>query len=289
MPDRGAGQGDDPLRVQLAVGKKPSDFHHVLEVQMPDQAIPVHRVEVVNVESDSARRMGPSELFPAKLGVGRNGEPASLTLANEDRPLGQPGHGPQSPIEGIFLSLQRQAGRGRVGVAVHGGDEDRPRGFGRVGHLAEGPSPQSRPEAGFEQQLLDFVPGEGAGVSPGIGAEADAVGAAAQLGGVQLNDQRLKGPPLSPVDGRHPARARRGVSNPGGLLVLEQELAAMNLVPDLHVHGRAHARVVGGQQSHLVRRRGCFNPVLGLPGDWKIQTFAVPVKHATYGRDHRRV
>ena len=124
------------------------------------------------------------------------------------------GHRPESPFESGFLSLQRQTGRRGVGVAVHGGDEDRPRGFGRVGYLAVGASPQSRPETGFEQQFLDFGPAQGAGVSSGKGAEADAIGAAAQLGGIQLNDQRLEGSPLSPVNGRYLARARGGVSDP---------------------------------------------------------------------------
>ena len=86
------------------------------------------------------------------------------------------------------------------------------------------------------------------------GAVRRLVGSAAfALGPAQLDDDRLQRPPGAPVDGDDPARGRRRVAHARNRLVLEQQLAAPDVVSLGNVHGGAQPHRIGGHQRGVAR------------------------------------
>ena len=70
----------------------------------------------------------------------------------------------------------------------------------------------------------------------------------------QLDDDGLQRPPRAPVDGDDPAGRRRRMAHARRLFVLEQHLAAPDIVPGGDVHRRTQPDRIGSDHRGVARR-----------------------------------
>ena len=99
-----------------------------------------------------------------------------------------------------------------------------------------------------------------------------------EFAGVELHDHRLQCPALSALDRDDGARGRRGVPDAGSPGVLEQELAAADLVAFAHRQRWAQAVVIRAEQADAVNRDGAADGLRGRSGQRQVQTLRHPVQ-----------
>jgi hypothetical protein len=164
-----------------------------------------------------------------------------------------------------LLALEHGGDVGGVGVGVDRGDEEGAGGGVGARHAREGAHADRGPQARLEQQGLDGV-GAAALARAAVVGELDLV-----VGAVEVDDDRLEGPLLAAVDGDDLAGGGGGEADAGGLAVLEQELAAEDLVADLGYHLRLHADVVGAEQGDAAELGPRGDRLLRVAGDGQVE------------------
>ncbi len=131
--------------------------------------------------------------------------------------------------------------------------------------------------------VLDLRPGQARRVLAGVGAESNLLGAAGtalDLAPGELDDHRLEDALFTTVDGHHLAGSRRGEANPRHLLVFEEQLAALDGLAHLGVHGGPKAGIVGPQKGDASGRACGFDLLCGLTLDGQTQaTFGLVQCH----------
>ena len=232
--------------------------------------------------------MDAGELFPPEPIAGRNRHAAVGGGAHVDGPVGHPRQGFQAVLEGPVGPLQHHVDARGEGLGVDGGHEDRARPRVGIGDAPERPDPDGRPQAGLEQQLAHVVAAEPGGMPPRERGEPDRDAAAALLlVPAEGDDDGPEAAALSAMDRIDGAGGRRREPDAGPLLVLEQQLAAADVVALGDVHGGPEADVVVAQQRHPPRRPGGADGLVGLSRDRQPQSLANGVsphlRHQQYG------
>jgi hypothetical protein len=95
---------------------------------------------------------------------------------------------------------------------------------------------------------------------------------AAPFAGAEVDHHRPQRAPSTSMDCGHGTRAGRGESNAFRLAVLEQELAAFDLVADLDKHARLHERVITCNDGYPRHLGSCLDTLLRCSPDRKVET-----------------
>ena len=88
----------------------------------------------------------------------------------------------------------------------------------------------------------------------------------------QLDDDRLQRPPRTAVDGNDLARRRRRIAHARGLLVLEQHLAATDIVSHRDAHRGAQPDRIGSYHRRVARRGGLLDLLFRRTGKRQPET-----------------
>jgi hypothetical protein len=266
--DRGAGEADDAAAVDLAGPEQRADGEHVLVAEVPDDAAAVDGVELVDVGADVARGVDAVEVLDLEVGDA-GGVDLQLAGLAEEQPRGELGEDLEAVLEVGLATGEHGGDVGGVRVGVDGGDEQGPRGAVGGGDLREGARADRGPQARLEQEGLDRVGVEVArslALDGRVGGEVDLL----VLFG-ELDHEADERPLLAAVDGDDGAGGWRGEADAGGLAVLEQHLAALDLVADLGLHSGLHAEVVGAEEGDPMEPRPRGDGLLGIACDRQVE------------------
>ena len=269
------GQGHHPLDGELARLEQPPHGRDVLVPDVPRLPVAAHRVEPVDVQARRARGMDAVELLAPEPVAVRHRHPAAGRRAHVDGAVGQPRQGLQAGLERPVRAGQHDVDPRGQGLGVDGGHEDGAGPRPGVRDPSEGPGPDGRPQARLEQQPAHVVAGEAGRMPAAERGEADRGAAAALLLVAAEGDHDgPEAPALAAVDGLDGARGGRREPHAGPLLVLEQQLAAADVVPLRDVHGGPEADVVVAQQGHPPGGPGGADRLVGLARDRQPQSLA---------------
>ena len=222
----------------------------------------------MDVGSYEARRMRPLELGYLQLRQLRHRNVCAGRLAQEDTAFRQLGDHHQT-----ILKVSRPFGDdhfwpGRQRTGIDRGDKDRMRAAGGIRRMAVGPGPQAGPQTGCQQVLPDLLPRQSAQFCRRIGFELDGIIAA------ELDHHRIQNPAFASVDGRHHSGTRRGIDDLGILLVREQDIAELDLIPLGDLHRGLEAHIIRSKQGNRPDGSGIVvDDLFRLARDGQIEAF----------------
>ena len=241
---------------------------------MPDLTLQADRCEVMDVRARQTRRVRALEGLADHTGNVATRDISTRCLAQEHLAFGQTRQCDETLTESGFLALEHHGRIRGQRMGIDGGNEDGCRLGIQRRHARERAGTQRRPQAGLDQLVdhdLTFETCNG-----GVAMCSEFHSFALR---VDLDDHGQKLALLATIDLDHSTGSRRGVTDARGLLVGEQELPLLHLVPFTDFHRRLHTDVVNTQDRYATNGLRILDTLLRRPGDGEIQ--------ATFDFDHR--